>query len=323
MAMFEAELANMGSPAEEKLIDREKQNPAEKPGCEETENAETGEQEPKLSLLEQAKRRWKPQSLADKKVVEAEAKGKWTEQKDSKGTYYYNSVSKVSTRTRPPDFADTSMDPIIVGTAVWTVNRAANGELFYTNKETGESRCQRPGEAVVPAATTIEATASDVAAAATAVAKAGAASFPPGEEPDEIIDLVATTAPSEFVASEQIYARVLAESEEGTSIIGFNLRLNTPLAKLMEAWADFMEVPVPSVYFEFGDKVLAAMDTPSSHGWTVERGTFKIVAKPCEEIECEDSEDEEEAKKQLAKDRILLEWKQEQKKRRKESRAPA
>jgi len=325
MAMFEAELANLGSP-EEKRID-DSQNPAAKHGLEEARPAEKSnkkEESPQLSLLEQAKRRWKPLSLADREALEKEAKGKWIEQKDSEGTYYYNSVTKVTTRTRPPDFVDRSMDPIVIGTTVWTVNKASNGQLFYTNKDTGESRCQRPGEAVVPAATTTETAESKVAAAATAVTEAGEASFPPGEEPDEIIDLVATTAPSEFVPSDKIYGHVLSESEEGISIIGFNLRLNTPLAKLMEAWADYMEVPVPSVYFEFGDKVLAAMETPSSHGWSLERGPFKIVAKPCEEIECEDSEaEEEEAKKQLAKEKILLEYKQERKKRRKESRAPA
>lgn len=319
MAMFEAELANLGSP-EAKHID-ESQNPAAKRGREEAKPAEESkekEEMPQLSLLEQAKRRWKPLSLADKKALEKVANGKWIEQKDSEGTCYYNSVTKVTTRTRPPDFVDRSMDPIVIGTAVWTVNKASNGQLFYTNKETGESRCQRPGEAAVPAATTTETAEIKVAAAATAVTEAGEASFPPGEEPDEIIDLLATTAPSEFVPSDQIYARVLSESEEGISIIGFNLRLNTPLAKLMEAWADHMEVPVPSVYFEFGDKVLAAMETPLSHGWTREHGTFKIVAKPCEEIECEDSEaEEEEAKKQLAKGKIILEYKQLQKKRRK------
>jgi len=331
MAMFEAELAGMGSPAEQAQVDEERQHPAAKRGREESECAEMGEQEqklslePKLSLLEQAKRRWKPQSRADKEALEAEAKGKWTEQQDSQGTYYYNSITKASTRTRPADFVDTSMDPIVVGAMVWTVNKASNGQLFYTNKETGESTVQRPGEAAVPGATTRETPASGVAAATTAAAEPGAASFPLGEEPDEIIDLVAATAPSQFVASDKIYARVLAESEEGISIIGFSLRLNSPFAKLMEAWADYMEVPVPSVYFEFGDKVLAAMETPLSHGWTIERGMFKIVAKPCEEIEAEeDSEaEEEEAKKQLAKDKILLLWKQEQKKRRKDSRAPA
>lgn len=310
MAMFEAELAGLGSPAEAP-------EPAAPRGPQEEEAEAGGEKEVKLSLLEQAKRRWKPQSLAEKKALEAEAKGKWTELKNLEGTYYYNSVTKVTTRTRPPDFVDTSMDPIVVKGTVWTVNRALNGELFYVNKETGESRCQRPGEAVAPLVTTTKRPPSDIA-------QAGPGSFPPGEEPDEIIDLVAITAPSQFVASDKIYARVLSESDEGISIIGFNLRLNTPLAKLMEAWADYMELPVPSVYFEFGGKVLAATETPSSHGWTLERGVFKIVAKPCEEIECEDSDAEEEvAKKRLAKDRIVLEYKREQKKRRKESRAPA
>merc|ERR1712232_1527656 len=103
----------------------------------------------------------------------------------------------------------------------------------------------------------------------------------------------------------------------GISIIGFNLRLNTPFAKLMEAWADYMELPVPSVYFEFNGKVLAAMDTPNSHGWIPERGTFKIEAKPCDEIECTDSEAEEaEAKNRVEKEQVLAKWKKEQHKQR-------
>jgi len=89
----------------------------------------------------------------------------------------------------------------------------------------------------------------------------------------------------------------------------------------MEAWADYMELPVPSVYFEFEGKVLVAMDTPSSHGWTPERGTFKIQAKPCEEVEGTDSEAEEaEAQKRAEKEKVIATWKKEQKKARKKAR---
>merc|ERR1711924_276566 len=92
----------------------------------------------------------------------------------------------------------------------------------------------------------------------------------------------------------------------------------------MGAWADYMELPVPSVYFEFDGKVLAAMDTPSSHGWIPERGTLKIEAKPCEEIECTDSEAEEAEKSRIEKDKVLAKWKKEQQKQRKKARkAPA
>ncbi|CAE8601243.1 unnamed protein product [Polarella glacialis] len=319
MAMFEAELAGMSSPVEEKQIGKETQTAAVKRGREEKEDEETGEKGPKLSLIEQAKRRWKPQSIADKKALEAEAKGKWTEQKDTEGTYYYNSITKVSSRTRPPDFVDTSLDPFVFEGTVWKVSTAGNGELFYTNEETGQSQCQRPGEVAVLVAKI------QVAATPTAVADATrAASLPDGEEPDEIFDLVGRTAPSDFLASAKMYARVSAESEDGLSIIGFHLRLNTPFAYLMEAWADHMEVPVPSVYFEFGGKVLTATQTPAFHGWSAEHGTFKIEAKPCEEIEETDSEaDEEDAMKKLMKDAVLAEWKKEQKQRRRASKPPA
>eukprot|EP00931_Biecheleriopsis_adriatica_P114156 TRINITY_DN8962_c0_g1_i1.p1 TRINITY_DN8962_c0_g1~~TRINITY_DN8962_c0_g1_i1.p1 ORF type:complete len:313 (-),score=72.14 TRINITY_DN8962_c0_g1_i1:11-949(-) len=300
MALFEAELSNLSTPAEEHADESAPQAAQEEKKIEEA---------PKLSLLEQAKLRWKPKSKADTKALELEAKGKWEERKDAEGTYYYNSVSKVTTRTKPSDFIDRSLDPIVIGTTVWTVSRAPiSGELFYTNKETGESTCKRPGEPEAPAK---HSPASEKVAVAGA---SGAETAPSAEDPDEVIDLVGNTKPSQFEASDRIYARVLAESEEGISIVGFNLRLNTPLAKLMEAWADYMEVPVPSVYFEFDGKVLAATETPSKHGWTPERGTFKIEAKPCEEIECSESEeDEEETRKRLLKDQVLAEWKKEQK----------
>lgn len=317
MAMFEAELANMGSPAEDAQIGKGIEKAAVKRGREEKENEETGEKEPKLSLVEQAKRRWKPQSVAVKKAMETASKGKWTEHKDAKGTYYYNSVTKVTSRTRPADLVDTSLDPISFEGNVWKVGRAGNGDLFYTCEETGQSQCQRPGDVAV----TTEKVASTVASPLDAVPEAKRAPY--DEEPDEIIDLVGRTAPSEFSASDQIYARVRAESEDGDSIIGFKLRLNTPFAHLMEAWADYMELPVPSVYFEFDEQVLTAMQTPSSHGWRPDLGTFKIEAKPCEEIECTDSEaEEEEAKKQLTKDKIVAEWKKEQKQRKKAPKAP-
>lgn len=281
----------------------------------EEENVDAGAKEPKLSLIEQAKKRWKTQSATDKKVlINAKAKGKWTEHKDAKGTYYRNSITGGTSRTRPADFVDTALEPIMFEGQVWKVNRAGNGELFYTNEETGQSKCKRPGE--VEGIT-------ETAESKTSATPPNATKAPYEEEPDEVIDLVGRTAPSDISASDKIYARVLADSDDGVSVVGFHLRLNSPFSHLMEAWADYMELPVPSVYFEFDGKVLTAMQTPSSHGWRPELGTFKIVAKPCEEVECTDSEaEEEEEKKQLMKDKILAEWKKEQKQRRKASKAP-
>merc|ERR1711879_1074582 len=132
---------------------------------------------------------------------------------------------------------------------------------------------------------------------------------------DEVIDLVATTKPSELTASEKIYARVLADSEDGVSLLGFSLRLNTPFAKLLEAFCDYHELPVGSVYFVVGERLLVPMESPGQIGWTLEKGVMKIEAKPCEEQEVTDDEAANERDEEITK------WKRKQKKERKRAMA--
>jgi len=243
--------------------------------------------------------------------LEEAGKGKWIEHKDvdSGAWYYFNPVTKVSSWERPSDFVEPCLvtEASIVGPK-WTVSKDPTSRRFYYyNKESGQSTWERPSNSGESAA---------VASAATTTAASRTGHAPVDfSDVDEVIDLVASTAPSEFRASDAVYARIFADSEEGSSVVGIKLRMNTQWAKMMEAWADYQELPVASVFFKLGDRILVPMESPGDCGLTPERGVFTIHAHPCEEVTDEEAEEEERnTRAEVAR------WKNSQKKKRKKDR---
>lgn len=314
MELFEAEVGKIGSVAEERRIDKTPST-AMKRNCQENVE-EMGEKEPKLSLVEQAKRQWKQRKLDEEVALAAAGKGAWTEHKDPNSgvTYYYNNITKASSWTRPEDFVEPTVASIeatiVAKNPKWSVSQdPSSGQFYYFNKENGQSTWDRPGDFA-------EAEYQPAVAASTVLSNASKGDVdqtpPEFADADTVIDLVASTKYSDFVASDKIYARVIADSEDGISLVGFTLRLNTPFAKMMEAWCDYQELPVGSVYFELGDEILVPMDTPGQRGFSPEHGMLKIEAKPCEE--CTDEEAEEAEKE---KQDEIADWQKRQKKQRK------
>lgn len=329
MALFNAEIGNIGLPVSEKQT-AEMQDPPAKLACNddalEKETEGMREAEPKVSLAKEAVRLWKKRRIDDALALEAAGKGEWTEHKDpdSAVLYYYNSVTKASSWTKPPDF----VEPEIGNIGKWTVSKdPGSGHLYYFHKESGQSSWERPADfnaAVAPAvavegamvAAGATAGAIGTAAAISAVGPDHASDRDSNVEVDEVFDLVADT---ESPSPDRVYARVLAESDDGIGLTGFTMCMNTPFCKLMAAWSDYQELPVESVYFTFGEKVLDPGETPADHGWTAKHGTFKIEAKPCEE--CTDSEAEEEHEQKRAEVAAeVARWKKEQKKQRKKDK---
>lgn len=336
MALFEAEISKMGMPAEEKQPEEtqekqidETQDPSAK-RARTDEAQEMSETAPKISLVEEAKKGWKLRQKADAVKLEERGKGQWTEHKDpdSGGTYYFNKITQASSWTRPEDFVEPSLEAIQAAIGPkWTVSKdGGSGLLYYFNKETGQSSWDRPADFVKEAAPAAAAAAATGAAALPCNADNGAGDASGVDaEADEVIDLVASTDASESgVPSDKVYARVLAESEDGISIIGFHMLLETPFAQMMEAWANYQELPVESIYFEFEGHVLDPGESPDHYGWTQDKGMLKIEAKPMEEVyETDDELVEADARKKAEAQETVEKWKKQQQKARKKARNAA
>ncbi|CAK0865022.1 unnamed protein product [Prorocentrum cordatum] len=136
MALFEAEIGKMGSPSEEKQVDETQGASAKRGRADgaEDKSEETGQGESKISLVQEAKIRWKQRQHDDTLALEEAGKGKWIEHKDvdSGAWYYFNPVTKVSSWERPSDFVEPCLvtEASIVGPK-WTVSKDPTSRRFY------------------------------------------------------------------------------------------------------------------------------------------------------------------------------------------------
>eukprot|EP00746_Dinoflagellata_sp_MGD_P109475 gnl/MRDRNA2_/MRDRNA2_4687_c0_seq1.p1 gnl/MRDRNA2_/MRDRNA2_4687_c0~~gnl/MRDRNA2_/MRDRNA2_4687_c0_seq1.p1 ORF type:complete len:132 (+),score=16.31 gnl/MRDRNA2_/MRDRNA2_4687_c0_seq1:272-667(+) len=78
----------------------------------------------------------------------------------------------------------------------------------------------------------------------------------------------------------KIDVKVLAESEDGLSEVHFNMKLSTPLLKLVTAWCQHHDVALEQARFCFGDRVLQPDENSLSLGWSPTLGTIIIHVAP-------------------------------------------
>eukprot|EP00930_Biecheleria_cincta_P020856 TRINITY_DN15596_c0_g3_i1.p1 TRINITY_DN15596_c0_g3~~TRINITY_DN15596_c0_g3_i1.p1 ORF type:complete len:2674 (+),score=607.81 TRINITY_DN15596_c0_g3_i1:20-8041(+) len=114
---------------------------------------------------------------------------------------------------------------------------------------------------------------------------------PPASGPDVIPKAPSASTGSSAASSslpdasqndEKVKVQVIASDEAGEHSTDFRMKLSSPFEKMMKAWCQHHEMDQAAALFEFQGKQLRPQDTPLSCGWSAEKGTLMVTARPAE-----------------------------------------